>query len=47
MVYIKTDSVESQKYLGILFDQLKFHLHITDAVAKANHLLSGIDQKIF
>ena len=45
---IKIDSVESQKDLGILFDhQLKFHLHTTDVVAKANRLATGVDQKIF
>ena len=44
---IKIDSVESQKDLGILFDhQLKFHLHTTDVVAKANHLL-GLIRKSF
>ena len=40
---IKIDSVESHKDLGILFDhQLKFHLHTTDVVAKANRLLGLI-----
>ena len=40
MVYIKVDSVESQKDLGILFEhQLKFHQHTTDVAAKANYLV--------
>ena len=34
------DSVESQKDLGILFDnQLKFHQHTSNIAAKANRLL--------
>ena len=46
-VYTKTDSVESQKDLGILFGhQLKFHLHTTDVAAKANRLL-GLIRKYF
>ena len=37
------DSAESQKDLGILFDnQLKFHLHTTEVAAKANCLLGLI-----
>ena len=40
---IKSDNVESQKDLGILFDyQCKFHLHTTDVAAKANRLLGLI-----
>ena len=37
------DSVDSQKDLGILFDnQLKFHHHTTTIVTKANRLLGLI-----
>ena len=37
------ESIESQKDLGILFDnQLKFHSHTTEVAAKANRLLGLI-----
>ena len=45
---IMIESVESQKDLGILFEnQLKFQSHTAEVAAKANRLATGIDQEIF
>ena len=42
------DSVDSQKDLGVLFDnQLRFHHHTTTIVAKANRLPLGLIKRSF